>query len=103
MQRGEIWWAELPKPAGLRPVLILSMDRAIGVRECVTVAQVTRRAREVPTEVPLKPIAGLPKGCVVNTDVILTLPKAALTARACSLAADELKAVSQALRFSMDL
>jgi len=45
----------------------------------------------------------LPKGCVVNTDVVLTLPKAALAARACSLAADELNAVAEAVRFSLDL
>ena len=103
MQRGDIWWAELPKPAGSRPVLILSMDRAIGVRSCVTVAQVTRIVRNVPTEVRLKRTDGLPKGCVVNADVVLTLPKTALTKRVCSLDAEQLDAVSEALRFSMDL
>ena len=103
MQRGDIWWAELPKPAGTRPVVILSMDRAIGVRACVTVAQITRTVRHVPTEVRLKPIDGLPKGCVVNTDVVLTLPKTALTKRVCSLDVAQIDAVGEALRFAMDL
>ena len=26
MKQGEIWWAELPKPAGRRPVILLSRD-----------------------------------------------------------------------------
>jgi mRNA interferase MazF len=103
MQRGEIWWANLPKPAGKRPVLVLSMDKAIGVRTSVTVAQVTQVIRNIPTEVALGPSDGLPKRCVVNTDVVLTLSKEVFSERVCALTADKLKAVSRALQFAMDL
>ena len=42
MHRGEVWWAELPLPAGRRPVLLLSRDAAYKVRTSLTVAMVTR-------------------------------------------------------------
>ena len=90
-------------PAGKRPVLVLSMDKAIGVRESVTVAQVTQTIRNIPTEVRLGLSDGLPKQCVVNTDVVLTLPKTAFIARICSLSARKLSAVSDAVKFAMDL
>ena len=66
MRRGDVWWAELPKPVGRRPVVILSRNRAIEVREYVTVVDLTRTIREIPVEVTLGPEDGLPKKCVVN-------------------------------------
>ena len=33
MRRGEVWWANLPPPAGRRPVLITTRDSAITVRD----------------------------------------------------------------------
>ena len=53
MRRGEIWWAELTRATGRRPVLLLSRDEAYAVRELVTVAPVTTRMRHIPSEVPL--------------------------------------------------
>ena len=41
MQRGEIWWANLPEPIGRRPVLLLSRNEACKTRNAVTVAQIT--------------------------------------------------------------
>ena len=38
MRRGEVWWADLPPPAGRRPVLLLSRNEAYAVRQLVTVA-----------------------------------------------------------------
>jgi len=31
MKRGEVWWANLPKPVGGRPVLLLSRNAAYSV------------------------------------------------------------------------
>lgn len=70
MRRGEVWWTDLPPPAGRRPVVLLSRNEAYAVRELVTVAPITTRARRIPTEVPLGPAEGLPKACVVNLDTI---------------------------------
>jgi mRNA interferase MazF len=64
MRRGDIWWADLPAPAGRRPVILLSRHEAYAVRELVTIAPVTTRVRRVPSEVPLGAEDGLPKPCV---------------------------------------
>ncbi|MEW6556968.1 MAG: type II toxin-antitoxin system PemK/MazF family toxin, partial [Elusimicrobiota bacterium] len=41
MKRNEVWWADLPKPIGKRPVVLLSRDEAYNVRNAVTIAQIT--------------------------------------------------------------
>lgn len=52
MKRGEVWWADLPPPAGRRPVVLLSRDEAYAIRALVIVAPVTTRVRSIPAEVP---------------------------------------------------
>ena len=101
MRRGEVWWADLPAPAGRRPVVLLSRNEAYAVRELVTVAPVTTRVRRIPTEVPLGPAEGLPKSCVANLDTITTLPRRALTQPIGPLSPDKLAAVERALMFAL--
>jgi mRNA interferase MazF len=103
MRRGEVWWAELPAPAGRRPVVLLSRNEAYAVRELVTVASVTTRIRQIPTEVGLGPAEGLPKACVANLDTITTIPKRALTQLIGPLPPETLAAVERALRFALGL
>ena len=81
MRRGEVWWAELAAPIGRRPVVLLSRDEAYGVRNAVTVAEVTSTIRGIPVEVELGPEDGLPKKCVVNLDTIATIRKDLLIER----------------------
>jgi mRNA interferase MazF len=45
MQRGEVWWAELPSPVNDRPVLILTRNAVINTIGSVVVALVTRTNR----------------------------------------------------------
>jgi mRNA interferase MazF len=103
MRRGEVWWADLPAPAGRRPVVLLSRNEAYAVRELVTVAPVTTRVRDIPSEVPLGAREGLPKPCVANLDTITTIPKATLTARIAVLTGEKAGAVDRALRFALGL
>ena len=103
MRRGEIWWAELTPPAGRRPVLLLSRNEAYAVRELVTVAPVTTRMRNIPSEVPLGPEDGLPKPCVVNLDTITTIAKRSLQESLVTLSPEKLKAVEAALHFALGL
>jgi mRNA interferase MazF len=103
MRRGEIWWAELPAPAGRRPVLLLSRNEAYDVRELITIAPITTRVRGIPTEVPLSAADGVAKACVVNLDTITTIPKASLGRLIAPLAPAKLAAVEQALRFALGL
>jgi mRNA interferase MazF len=103
VKRGEIWWAELEPPAGRRPVLLLSRDEAYSVRELVTVAPVTTRIRNIPSEVSLGTEDGLPKACVVNLDTIVTIAKASLGERITILSPGKMKAVESALHFVFGL
>ena len=103
MKRGEIWWAELPRPAGRRPVILLSRDEAYEVRRLVTVAPVTTRVRGIPVEVPLGPKDGLPRECVANLDTVTTIPKDALRERLAVLSRSKMTAVDAALRFALGL
>jgi mRNA interferase MazF len=103
MRRGEVWWAQLPKPMGLRPVVLVSRDAAIHVREAVTIAQVTTRIREIPVEVPLGAEDGLKEKCVVNCDVLATIPKAFLKDRIGLLSAEKMELLDSALRFALDI
>jgi len=103
LKRGEIWWAELPKPAGRRPVILLSRDEAYQVRKLVTVAPVTTRVRGIPAEVALGPKDGVPRECVVNLDTVTTIPKDALRERLTVLSRPRMVAVDSALRFALGL
>ncbi|MBI2860524.1 MAG: type II toxin-antitoxin system PemK/MazF family toxin [Chloroflexi bacterium] len=103
MQRGEVWWAELPLPAGKRPVLLLSRNSAYSVRTSVTIAAVTRTIRSIPVEVLLGPEDGMPAKCVVNLDDILTIPKSRLASRITTMPPEKMAAVAKAIIFALDL
>ena len=103
MKRGEIWWAELQKPAGKRPVVLLSRDEAYLVRNLVTVAPLTTRIRDIPVEVSLDERDGVPKKCVVNLDMIMTIEKQILTERICHLSEEKSKQVDDSIRFALGM
>ncbi len=103
MKRGEVWWAYLPRPAGRRPVVLLSRDSAYRVRSAVTVAPVTRTIRNIPVEVLLGRDEGLPSRCVVNVDDITTIPKSLLKGRIAVLSAERMQQIEDAIRFAIDL
>lgn len=103
MRRGEVWWADLPHPAGRRPVLLLSRNAAYRVRTSVTVGAITRTVRGIPVEVPLDASDGMPVDCVVNLDNILTIPKSMLVERMTILSESKLAAVRKAVVFALDL
>jgi len=103
MRRGEIWWARLPKPAGKRPVVLLSRDEAYLVRELVTVAPVTTRIRGIPVEVPLGKKEKLPHSCVANLDIITTIPKRLLAVRISQLSPEKMTELDAAIKFALGL
>lgn len=103
MRRGEVWWAELPRPIGRRPVVLLSRDEAYAVRNAVTVAEVTTKIRRIPVEVVLGPEDGLPKKCVVNLDTIATIRKNLLVERISLLRSEKLQQIDAAIKFSLSI
>ncbi len=103
MKRGEVWWTYLPKPAGRRPVVLLSRDEAYQVRNLVTIAPVTTQIRNIPVEVRLGPSDGLPRECAINLDTITTIPKSLLADRITLLNPEKLQALNEAIKFALDL
>lgn len=90
ISQGDIWWAELPVPAGSgpgfrRPVVIVQCD-ALNRSRIATVVCVplTRNLRwaEAPGNVSLAArVTGLPKDSVANVSQIVSVDKHLLTAR----------------------
>jgi mRNA interferase MazF len=81
LKQYELWWASLPKPAGRRPVLLLSRNEAYSYLNKFVAAEVTSTIRHIAVEVPLGRGEGLPSKCVANCDTIRTVARSALTKR----------------------
>ena len=75
LRQGEVWWADLPEPAGRRPVLVLTRTAALDSLDNATIAPLTRTIRYIDTEVVLSPDEGVPSVCAVSLENILTIPQ----------------------------
>ena len=91
ISQGEIWWADMPAPAGSgpgfrRPVVVVQGDALNHSRIATAVAvPLTSNLRwaDAPGNVALSPrLTGLPRESVANVSQIVTLDKALLTERA---------------------
>jgi mRNA interferase MazF len=82
MRQFEIWWAELPQPAGRRPVLLLTRNSAYGYLNKFIVVEISSTIRDIASEVRLGPAEGLPAECVANCDNLRTIAKESLSRRA---------------------
>jgi len=103
MQRGEIWWADMPLPVGRRPVVLLSRNAAYDIRNAVTVAPVTRTIRNIKSEVCVGSEQNLPYQSVINLDDMATVPKEYLTQRITQLSGQKIAEVEQAIIFSLGI
>ena len=90
-------------PGGVRPVVVLTRDRAIPILANVTVAAVTGTIRELPTEVPVGVREGLSRDSVVNCDNLFTIPKTALGRRRGSLGPEATTRLRLALMLALGL
>ena len=101
MNQYEVWWADLPKPVGRRPVLLLSRPTAYGYLHKFIVAEITTTVRGVQIEVPLGNREGLPKHCVANCDNLRTVSKTALVKRLGSLHPGRHQEVKHAVGYAL--
>lgn len=81
MTQYEIWWADLPKPVGRRPVLLLSRAPAYEYLNKFICASISRRIRRIPQEVLLGRPEGLGGACAANFDNLQLIHRDALSAR----------------------
>jgi mRNA interferase MazF len=101
MKQYEIWWADLPKPAGRRPVLLLSRDDAYPVLNKFVAAEITTTVRHIPIEVPLGSIEGISKPCVVNCDNLRTISKIQLVKKIARLSQKRVHEVKRAVGYAL--
>ncbi|MCW5962551.1 MAG: type II toxin-antitoxin system PemK/MazF family toxin [Bryobacterales bacterium] len=101
MKQYEIWWAELPPPAGRRPVLLLSRDDAYGLLAKFIAAEITTTVRDISIEVPLGEADGMSKPCVVNCDNLRTISKVHLTKRISRIPPSRVNEVKRAVGYAL--
>jgi len=103
LAQGEIWWVNLPAPAGRRPALIITRSSALPHLSNVTVAPLTRTARGIASEVRLTRTDRVPTDCVVSLENILTIPQALVQKQITMLKPARMLEVFSAIRFVFDM
>jgi len=112
IQRGEIWWADLPEPRRSepgyrRPVLVVQSNSFNRSRiQTVIVAVITSNTElaDAPGNVLLPAnLTGLPRDSVVNVSQLLTLDRGFLTGQAGVLSARMQGSVDEGLRTVLQL
>jgi mRNA interferase MazF len=83
-------------------VLILTRDSAISFLTGITIAPLTTRIRDIPTEVLLSPEEdGVLTLCAVNTDNLQTIQKARLEEYLTTLSSERMRDVLKAIEFAL--
>ena len=103
MKRGEIRWYKFNSPDKKRPVLILTRDSILEYLGEVTVAPITSRVRDIPSEIFLSKQDGMAKDCVINFDHIQTVSKGKIGSLITRLSKEKLEHVREAIQFALDL
>jgi mRNA interferase MazF len=93
----EIWWAQLPPPAGVRPVLLLSREDAYEFLDRFVVAEITRRIRGIPQEVVVGPRESLSVRSAINLDNLHSVHRSQLIRRAGEVAEERQPEIKRAL------
>lgn len=96
VNRGDVYWTETADE-GRRPALILTRSEAIPVMRKVTVAFLSTRIRDIPTEVRLGVEDGLPKDCVVSLENVRHVSRSLLTEPITTLSGPRMHEVCRAL------
>jgi mRNA interferase MazF len=92
------------RPAGRRPVCVLTRDAAIEVLAAVTCAPVTRTIRGIRSEVEVGAQEGLPETSVVNCDNLVTIAKLDLDREPVGRLGNEKRGeLDRALRYALDI
>lgn len=112
IERGEVWWAELPDPVGSqpgyrRPVVVVQADAfnrsLIGTVVVVAVTSNLDRAA-APGNVRLRRgDAGLPRASVANVSQVLTIDRSRLVKKAGRLPGGVVEQIDAGLRLGLAL
>jgi mRNA interferase MazF len=112
IERGQVWWAALPIPAGSgpgfdRPVLVIQADSFNRSKiQTVIVAAMTsnlQRARSPGNVLVPRKASGLPRDSVVNVSQIMSLDQSLLRRKVQRLRDAEMRKVDEGLRMVLSL
>lgn len=103
MKSGEVRWYKFKKPDKNRPVLILTRNSILEYLNEVTIAPLTSTIRDIPSEVMLSKLDGVPKECSVNLDHIQTVAKNKIGSLITTLNSQKMLEVTHAVNFALDL
>jgi mRNA interferase MazF len=110
--RGEIWWAELPRPRGsepskLRPVLVVQGDvynrSAVSTVISVVITSNPELAKAPPNIILEKAVSGLEKTSVVNFSRIITLDKSFFIKQVSMLPKNMVERINAGLKQILDI
>jgi mRNA interferase MazF len=79
----------------------LTRDSIIEYLGEVTVAPVTSTIRDIPSEVLLSPLDGIPADCAINLDHIQTVSKGRVESLITTLSTEKMVQMRQALLFAL--
>ena len=112
MERGEVWWADLPEPdgsgpGGRRPVIVIQSDlfNRSSLRT-VIIAVLTSRLDRAGAPGNLLVTAGqsgLPRDSVINVSQLFTVDRTTLTERVGNLPAKLMTTMNEGLRLVLSL
>jgi mRNA interferase MazF len=112
MNRGSIWWADLPEPSGSmpgyrRPVVIVQADsfNASRIKTVIVIAITSNiRLADAPGNIYLSSEnSGLPKESVVNVSQLITLDRDFLSEKISELSPRTMQRLDDGLRIVLDL
>lgn len=112
IERGEIWWADLPNPTASdpgyrRPVVVIQSDKFSKSNiNTIVIAVITRNlslANADGNVLILKRQSGLPFDSVVNVSQILTIDKRLFLEHVGHLSAKKIEQVDSGLKIILDL
>ncbi len=98
MKRGEIRWYKFKNPDKK-----LTRDSVLEYLEEVTVAPITSKIRDIPSEVLLTREDSLRKDCAINCDHLQTVSKSKTGSLITTLSEGKLSQVSKAIWFALNL
>ena len=94
-------WYRFSKPDKKRPVLILTRDSALEYLADVTIAPITTRLRDIPTQVVVTRQEGMPRDSAVSLDHLQTVSKSQIGPLVTTLSSEKLAAVENAVLFAL--
>lgn len=103
MKHSEIRWYKFIKPDKKRPVLILTRDSVLEYLGEITIAPITSTVRNIPSEVFLSKMDGLPRDCAINCDHLQTVSKGKIGSLITTLPPLKMVAVGKAIRFALNI